>query len=604
MLTIAFTLFGLFGSETAPLPLFAPLPDFGLIAPFSAGSVYFTYGESSDGRYLIRNAWDPHVTTLEFYGMPVSVDTWTGDIARLDLTNAGENPLHQGGSFDQNVYAMSADTRFIVFRSDSKSYGPISYPQINPLYWLDRDTDEDGVFDEIDARRVVRLGGMGSSNYDFGSAAVSDDGRYVVFDDRYTAPIEPFDVFAIYLADLDADSDGVLGEEPDVNLQIVSEPLGIEHSVTSYRPTLSADGRFIAFTARENSVFLGYEHVGYFPIPVYDHPPGHPLVERVTVLDRDEDEDGIFDETALPKQIDVTAQIGPQDSIGPVYAYLPRDRKEVLFTSPQRASFESNEYSTRLLAFDFETERVTQLLPTTAGLGFGRTGFNVRFGSSADGRRVHFNTTELAPGALNCPEYANSLAVLDRDVDADGEFDEPTATTAKFITSTSIPKAAVVSASPNVDRFVWWIDQYQCPGQPSMYGFFRYDESCHGSITFADPIVPEAFQPQFVTLGVDGCPQPEGHLLFDVGSGFAVSSMAWLEISATDTAGTSLFAVEASTFVPIPLDLHRFGMKQRGTLALQVPASFPASSFIVRALAASASTGQLNASKRIRIQTP
>jgi Tol biopolymer transport system component len=112
----------------------------------------------------------------------------------------------------------------------------------------------------------------------WGAPAISADGRFVAFDSSATNLVASgaSGVTHIYLHDRDADEDGVFDEAGDVATELISiSEAGSEGNLDSGWPSLSADGRYIAFKTGATNLDPSVTNTGpYYDIVVKDRETG------------------------------------------------------------------------------------------------------------------------------------------------------------------------------------------------------------------------------------------------------------------------------------------------------------------------------------------
>ena len=253
-------------------------------------------------------------------------------------------------SCTSEVTAASDDGRHWLFHSDASDLDPPFASPGRALYVHDRDPDGNGVFDELNLIETTVISrhvtGLAATISAAEFASMSADGRQVVFVSPDQLVFDDFNgIDDIYVVDRDADEDGVFDEFAQANATRV------ERLVTaSVLYGVSATGRHVLYA------------------------DGSPL--QALVLDRDPDENGVFDEPGSTS----TAMVSVDDDGTPT-------------------------------PFGISTGGS---VPPFA-LGISR--WNAHFVPSAeDGRYVRFSATTFDTG---------SLFLHDRDADEDGTFDEP-----------------------------------------------------------------------------------------------------------------------------------------------------------------------------------
>jgi Ca2+-binding RTX toxin-like protein len=144
---------------------------------------------------------------------------------------------------------------------------------VHDIFVHDRDADGDGVFDEpgaIATRRVsVSSTGAQGNHWSFGPS-LSADGRFVAFSSA--SNLVPGDTnCSVFIHDRDADGDGVFDEPGAIATRCAG---------TGRFPSVSADGRVVAFTSEASNLVPGDTNDS----------------EDIFVHDRDADGNGLFDE--------------------------------------------------------------------------------------------------------------------------------------------------------------------------------------------------------------------------------------------------------------------------------------------------------------------
>ncbi|MBK8333888.1 MAG: hypothetical protein IPL07_16350 [Acidimicrobiaceae bacterium] len=164
---------------------------------------------------------------------------------------------------------MSADGRHVVLVSDATNLVPTDTTSRTRVYTLDRDTDEDGIYDETGYTTLRRIPGRvaaGQSSGGWARADISNDGRYVAFTqpdlDNATSCLRAFRY------DRDADADGLFDEPGatttvDVTVSTSGTPgartggcfRGIPFDPDSL--VISGDGQHVAFTSDFDNLVVG-----------------------------------------------------------------------------------------------------------------------------------------------------------------------------------------------------------------------------------------------------------------------------------------------------------------------------------------------------------
>jgi hypothetical protein len=167
---------------------------------------------------------------------------------RLSVSTAGDQ-----GNDASRLLGVSRDSRHVLFHSTASNLVAGDTNGVDDLFIRDRDTDRDGVFDEPDAVATVRVSvGFGGAQADLATVdgLLSPDGRFVLFATAASTLIsgDRNDHSDVFVHDRDADGDGVFDEPGAVTTSRVSEgPGGVESDVTSAYASMTPDGRFVLF---------------------------------------------------------------------------------------------------------------------------------------------------------------------------------------------------------------------------------------------------------------------------------------------------------------------------------------------------------------------
>ena len=151
----------------------------------------------------------------------------------LELVTIGYAGQAVGGHTRDMFQSVSADGRYILFRSDSDAVVPGDSNGRADLFVRDRLAGRT-------LRVNVNTNGV-ASNADVGFASISDDGRYVVFDSVATnlVPNDTNDASDVFLRDLQA------GTTSRVSVSSSGQAGNRASSMAS----ISADGRYVAFAS-------------------------------------------------------------------------------------------------------------------------------------------------------------------------------------------------------------------------------------------------------------------------------------------------------------------------------------------------------------------
>lgn len=139
--------------------------------------------------------------------------------------------------------AISADGRYVAFRSSATNLGP------DPLLSLGQIWVRDLVANTTTLASRASGADGDSEDHSTGSRpAISGDGRYVAFDTSATnlSPDDADDVTDIYLRDTQAATTSLVSRTTGVGGSKANDDSGF--------PAISADGRFVAFDSRANNL--------------------------------------------------------------------------------------------------------------------------------------------------------------------------------------------------------------------------------------------------------------------------------------------------------------------------------------------------------------
>ena len=190
--------------------------------------------------------------------------------------------------------AISSNGRYVVFESAASDLVSGDTNTLRDIFVHDRDADNDGIFDEVNpgARATVRVSvdsnGNQSTTNASSAAAISSNGRYVVFESAASDLVsgDTNTLRDIFVHDRDADNDGIFDEvNPGARATVrVSVDSNGNQSTTnaSSAAAISSGARYVVFQSAASDLVTG-DNNG---------------LRDIFVRDRDNDEDGIFDESA------------------------------------------------------------------------------------------------------------------------------------------------------------------------------------------------------------------------------------------------------------------------------------------------------------------
>lgn len=425
-------------------------------------------------------------------------DRSTSTTIRVSVSSSG---AQANGKSDRP--SISADGRYVAFTSNATNLAGVDTNGQKDIFVHDRDVDGNGVFDEpggISTTRVSVAFGGGESNGRSNIPAISADGRYVAFRSRATNLVATTTsgVDHIFVRDL------VL----NTTILVSTSSSGVEGDADSNRPSISSDGRLVAFHSNAANLVPG-------DTPTFD-PNTCPLctgVQDAFVYDRDPDNNGVFDEgNATMERVSVASDETPGNGASS-RPKLSSDGRYVVFKSA----------SNNLVASDtnnaddvFVRDR---LLGTTIRVSISPTGEqgeaagpdSVRASVSTTGRYVAFasDADDLVPGDTN---LATDIFVRDR----------TNGTTVRVSVSGAGVQGNGLSNRPSISgdgRFVAFysdafnliatdqppFDPVLCPSCTGVRDIFVHDRDADGDGIFDEP-EPGAIATTRVSVATDGTP--------------------------------------------------------------------------------------------------
>lgn len=216
-------------------------------------------------------------------------DLLLGVTARISRASPSQgNPLGAEADADSHSPAISGDGRYVAFVSRATNLtGNPDTEGFADIYVRDRDRDGDLHYDEPGTGQTVTyrisISGDGlQGNGDSWEPAISRDGRTIAFTSLATNLVAPSNkpgIADVYVRSL----------FPERTLRITVSSTGKLANAESGEPSVSADGRFIAFTSAASNLLDA-------PSPVLGEPADRNRVRDVFVHDRDSDGNGVYDE--------------------------------------------------------------------------------------------------------------------------------------------------------------------------------------------------------------------------------------------------------------------------------------------------------------------
>lgn len=302
---------------------------------------------------------------------------------------------------------FSADGRYLVFNSKASNLvaggtGPGRWH----VYLYDRDVDDDGIFDEVgqtSTTLITRIGGI-EANSTSDHQTISADGRFVVFrsmatnlvsvpgscPNAWSGMAEPNNCAQIVLYDRVAD-----------NFELVSRSSGnVAADGDSFYPSISADGRFVAFQSHAANLVSGDTNT----CGAWLNPGQCPDVfVRDRCLSHGDPVPGCSPSTIRASLSDSGAQ-SPNGAVAPTISW---DGTRVAFTTTSPLVANDIDGNDAVYLRDL-SRGSTELISIDSITGFAGNGFNAFI--SGDGDSVAFISTSPltanSPGGLQTFVYS------------------------------------------------------------------------------------------------------------------------------------------------------------------------------------------------------
>jgi Tol biopolymer transport system component len=283
------------------------------------------------------------------------------------------------GNYASAEPSISADGRYVAFRSGATNLNPEA-PTSGNVFVRDLATDT-----TILVSRASAPGNAPADDYS-SAPSISADGRHVAFESSATnlssedvdTSSEPVDVF---VRDLDTETTELVSRADGAT--------GAAASADSFRPSISGDGRYVAFSSRSE---LAPEDVDAQDFP-----------EDVFVRDR------VAGTTALVSR--ASGPAGKASDVESAEAAISADGTHVAFRSDAKLTGQQG-YSPNLFVRDIPAA-TTQLVTVGLEPAAGRPFFDPSI--SADGRYVSFET---GGDGITKVDAGNRVDVFSRDMQA------------------------------------------------------------------------------------------------------------------------------------------------------------------------------------------
>ena len=233
------------------------IPQIGSHTLNSAGAASQNVWRSTHGSSLSRSGrWALFHTTESLVAGDTNgvfdvylTDLYTGNVKLVSATSAGI-----GGNAASTHGSFSGDERWIVFTSNASDLSAVSDGNAGAgdVFVMDRDSDNDGIYDEVSATTIKQLtvtapdGSAGDG--DSQGATLSNSGRYVAIRSGSTNLVagDTNGVNDAFRLDRDSDGDGIFDETGDYSWVRVSvNSAGGEVNAATDVPRISGNGDLI-----------------------------------------------------------------------------------------------------------------------------------------------------------------------------------------------------------------------------------------------------------------------------------------------------------------------------------------------------------------------
>ncbi len=330
---------------------------------FTEDSGYYWFDDVIPGDYIVRevqqDGWQQTFPTLGVSG-----------IERVSLDSNGIE-----GNGSSATPSISADGRFVVFKSESSNLVPNDTNGVSDVFIYDRQTDQ--------TQLVTRAANGDSANAP-SAGSVSADGHYVVFESRATNLVPGFVPEGQNLI--------YVWERQTGLIEVVSLNANGDHpNLDSTNPQISADGRYVALQSVATNLL---------PAPLPDGTPS-----QIYVIDR---------QTGQVELLSVNSA----GAEGDAPSKSPRISADGRFVTFDSLATNLVNDDTNGSADVFVYDRLTRQLERVSVNADGDEGDGQSTGAtvSADGRYVAFESTakNLIPGEVDENNFFD-VFVRDRD---------------------------------------------------------------------------------------------------------------------------------------------------------------------------------------------
>jgi Tol biopolymer transport system component len=380
---------------------------------------------SSDGRYV---AFESQADNLVANDTNTDKDIFVHDRQTGTTTRVSVDSVGAEGDDRSTAPSISSDGRYVAFESDATNLLGVGNDTNawSDIFVRDRDADGDGIYDEPGAVSTVRVSVVSDETESIdpsNTPSISADGRYVAFESGGELDLMAIELQFfpdIFVHDRDTDGDGTYDEPGQVStIRMSEDSAGNEATAASSSPSISADGRYVAFESIATNLVPGG---GNGSIHIFVH-------------DRDLDGDGIYDEPGAVSTVRVSVNsLGGEGNDDSSSASISADGRYVAFESlatnlvPGGSNgsihiFVHDRDADGNVIYD-EPGGISTVQVSVDSAGSEGNGNSSSSSISDDGRYVAFESlsTNLVADDNN---GSADVFVHDRDADGNGAYDEP-----------------------------------------------------------------------------------------------------------------------------------------------------------------------------------
>ena len=205
---------------------------------------------SADGRHITFRSWATNLVVGDTNGVE---DIFVHDRLALETTRVSVSTTGDEASDGSDGPVISATGRYVAFHGPASNLVLGDTNDKRDVFVRDRDTDEDGIFDEPNAVATVRISvrsdGVEGDGHSFW-ASISNDGRYIAFLSLATDLVadDTNDFRDVFVHDRDVDDNGVFDEPGGIDTWMVSvSSNGQQGDASVGSVSICGDGSYVAF---------------------------------------------------------------------------------------------------------------------------------------------------------------------------------------------------------------------------------------------------------------------------------------------------------------------------------------------------------------------